>query len=134
MLSVSNSLYELPSYDASVDKWLLQSRKSPDECLIARTFNYTLFDGDGKYTFIYDGKSVKPTPRTLRVYGADHLQPIVSKLARKTVRKVVSDSSDDPKSLARKGQEGFRSLDDILASRGLSHFKPVLAGNPDGDD
>lgn len=121
MLSVSNSLYEQPSFDASADKWLLQSRMSPDECLIARTFNYTIIDGDSKYTFIFDGKSVKPTPRTLRVYGADYLQPLVSKLARKTVRKVVSDSNVDLNGLAQQGDPDLRSLDEILESFGYSH-------------
>lgn len=133
MLSVSNSLYELPSYDASIGKWLLQSRKSVDECLVARTFNYTIINGDSKYTFIYDGKSVKPTPRTLRVYGADYLQPKVSKLASRIVQRQASSSSVG-KTDEEVCTESGDSLEDILVKAGVSHLQPKSFNNVNGND
>jgi hypothetical protein len=65
-------------------------RRKTDEVTYASQFNYTVplsEDSSDRITFTYNGSSVKPTPRTLRINGAERLAPIVSRLAKnETVR------------------------------------------------
>jgi hypothetical protein len=49
--------------------------------LVAYAFNYTCVSNDTKATFKYCGGSVKPSARTLRIYGAEVLQSVVRDLA-----------------------------------------------------
>lgn len=46
-------------------------------------FTYTFIQPESgdKMSFVYDGASVKPTFRTLRLYGAEKLQPVVAIMA-----------------------------------------------------
>lgn len=52
-------------------------------------FVYTIQDRQSgeRASFIYDGSSVKPAPRTLRLYGAEALRPLIAKLSKLTNRK-----------------------------------------------
>lgn len=91
MLAVSSRKYFLPQRQED-GYWQLYRRDNAEEIINTRTFNYTIefdqvdIDADPRYgkfkaTFIYDGTSVKPNMRAIRRYGADRLQPIVSKLS-----------------------------------------------------
>jgi len=83
MLSVSAMDYYVPvqiSQDNMVS-WRLDRRGS-DEFTSATKFNYTAFFENDKATFIYDGPSVKPSPRTLRVFGSEWTSKAVSILSR----------------------------------------------------
>jgi hypothetical protein len=60
-------------------------RRKTDEVTYASQFNYTVplsEDSSDRITFIYNGSSVKPTPRTLRINGAERLASVVSRLAK----------------------------------------------------
>lgn len=84
MLSVSSLNYYVPVKADNVQGsvgWLLY-RKDSDEITFARQFNYTVVDGTRRATFSYDGKSVKPSPRTLRIFGAQRTGDCVSYLSR----------------------------------------------------
>lgn len=89
MLSLDSRRYQIPR---RVDSgWEVEAEN--ETRIIRQPFNYTLYSlkfrgvhYEGKYTFIYDGNSVRPTYRTLRVYGAEQLQPIISALSRKRKR------------------------------------------------
>lgn len=90
MLAVSGTRYHLPikvSGDTGVS-WLLVPRKGEDRT-IAHTFNFTMrvkFIKDEfceRFTARYDGSSVKPAGRTLRVFGSDRCQRVVSYLSSK---------------------------------------------------
>jgi hypothetical protein len=81
--------------------WVLSSTKGADDfATILRKFNYTVliepnaFDNVGKMTFCYDRGSVKPSPRTLRMYGAELLGPIVKMLAANKAELRVEDLID----------------------------------------
>jgi hypothetical protein len=85
MLSVTSDNYQLPigfREDGQV-KWKLY-RFNSDEVIVATQFNYTVASIDGdpskRMTFTYCGPSIKPSPRTLRVFGAQFLSEMVSKL------------------------------------------------------
>jgi len=88
MLAVSGARYYLPvkqTGDQGV-YWLLIPREGEDR-MFAPKFNYTLrvkFEKDEfceRFTACYNGKSVKPAPRTLRVFGAQRCQRVVSYLS-----------------------------------------------------
>jgi hypothetical protein len=84
MLSVSSLNYYVPVKANNVQGsvgWLLY-RKDSDEITFARQFNYTVVDGTRRATFSYDGKSVKPSPRTLRIFGAQRTGDCVSYLSQ----------------------------------------------------
>lgn len=84
MLSVSSLNYYIPVKTNNVHNgigWLLYRRNS-DEITYAKQFNYTVVDGTRKATFSYDGKSVKPSPRTLRIFGAQRTGDCVSYLSQ----------------------------------------------------
>lgn len=49
--------------------------------IVASHFVFTFVEGPFKASFTYSNASVKPTPRTLRVYGASALKDFVSKLS-----------------------------------------------------
>jgi hypothetical protein len=84
MLSVSSLNYFLPvrtiNSDNEVRWWL--NRIDSDDAVYAKSFNYTVIDGDEKATFVFNGSSVKPSPRTLRIYGAERTGSYVSILSR----------------------------------------------------
>lgn len=87
MLSVSAQEYFVPVKVVKGDDmcWSLHRRDS-EEYTATRRFNYTIFgDEGGKMTFTYDENSVKPSPRTLRIYGPmGNLGKVVSALSRNT--------------------------------------------------
>lgn len=84
MLSLDDKYYQIPG--KSEGGWMLQGMR--ETRWIEQPFHYTMhgftFRGvkyEGKFTFVYDGNSVRPNARTLRLYGAEMLQPIVSALS-----------------------------------------------------
>jgi len=88
MLAISSTKYYLPvklTGDSGI-RWLLVARKGDDQTF-ATKFNYTLqvkFEDDefcDRFTACYDGSSVKPAARTLRVFGAERCQRVVSYLS-----------------------------------------------------
>lgn len=93
MLSVSMDEYFIPTRMENKEQgvfWRLRSVKGEDS-ILARTFNYTFrvvqyaesgSEGEsaGRMTFTYNGSSVKATPRTLRIYGAECISSITSVL------------------------------------------------------
>jgi hypothetical protein len=92
MLSVSSSKYFVPVRHKLPNgqmTWALV-RHEANDMMIATSFNYTFKvlktrQGDSdRATLVYDGTSVKPTPRTLRVYGTDWCQKIVSIMSTNT--------------------------------------------------
>lgn len=95
MLSVSNWDYQIPAKvnasTPSETSWLMKNRKGSDKVL-ASQFNYTIHlvnaadDSEGRLTFTYDGVSVKPTSRTLRIYGSECISRIVSVLCSITTK------------------------------------------------
>jgi hypothetical protein len=97
MLSISAKDYYLPVRysDGGVVRWALYRRKT-DEVTYASQFNYTVQlseDSSDRITFIYNGSSVKPTPRTLRLNGAERLAPVVSMLAKNEGMNIAFDYS-----------------------------------------
>lgn len=84
MLSVSSLNYYVPVRADDVQRgigWLLY-RKDSNEITYATQFNYTVVEGARRATFSYDGKSVKPSPRTLRIFGAQRTGDCVSYLSQ----------------------------------------------------
>jgi hypothetical protein len=88
MLAVNGKEYLVPVKTVDSDggvAWKLihheLSGATADDYTIAKRFNYTQGNGSERVTFTYDAASVKPNPRTLRVYGAEQLQRLVSALA-----------------------------------------------------
>lgn len=88
MLAVNGKEYLVPVKTVDSDggvAWKLVhhefSGATADDYTIAKRFNYTQGTGSERVTFTYDAASVKPNPRTLRVYGAEQLQRLVSALA-----------------------------------------------------
>jgi len=90
MLAVSSRKYYLPA--KSDEGWFLYRRDNVDESLWSKSFNYTIMwdeatveenpdAGKFKATFEYNGASVRPNMRTLRKYGAEKLQSIISRLS-----------------------------------------------------
>lgn len=97
MLAVSFNKYELPlkviDSDNLTVSWSLTRRNSTaNDRIEATKFAYTfdLLDEeaniDDRFTAIYDGDSVKPAPRTLRVFGADSCSRVVSLLSSMTTK------------------------------------------------
>jgi len=95
MLSVSNVDYAPPirifNEDGSLMGWLLEgkgSREGEDlQIGSQKPFNYTIIPLGSvgikeRLTFMYDGLSVKPSARSLRVYGTANLGKLVKALAR----------------------------------------------------
>jgi len=92
MLAVNSRKYRIPVKSKDVEGntvWrLYPNNESNHDYITAYTFNYTwvdhLFHGKFRATFNYEGDHVKPSPRTLRVYGANALNDVVLKLATNT--------------------------------------------------
>lgn len=81
MLSVDSKTYAMPCLDLETMMWYI-NRLDNDETIVSSTFHYTTWNDDGeRLTFKYNGKSVSPTPRTLRLFGAENLKSIISELA-----------------------------------------------------
>lgn len=93
MLSVSNVDYAPPirifNEDGSLMGWLLEGRGSREgedlQIGAQKPFNYTVVPldvgGRERITFMYDGLSVKPSARSLRVYGNANIGQLVKALA-----------------------------------------------------
>lgn len=92
MLAVNSKDYFTPVKltKNNQNSWLLFSRTHSGEALTAFKFNFTIpiCDNTGKqvnhFTLTYDGVSVKPTPRSLRVFKSDICQKVVSKFSSNT--------------------------------------------------
>jgi hypothetical protein len=94
MLAISGKLYEIPIKCISDTKdvyWSLVRRNSDGEDRIeASKFSYTfdLLDDatniKDRFTAIYDHASVKPAPRSLRIFGAERCSKLVSGLSNCT--------------------------------------------------
>lgn len=89
MLAVNDGKYLLPVKIRSMDGqtvWRL-FRKGASDYITSARFNYTIdFPGSNndRLTFEYDGASVKPAPRTLRLEGASMCSAFVSVLSSNT--------------------------------------------------
>lgn len=85
MLAINSSKFSVPVRMKSADGdtvWKLISDIGIGlDYMVAYTFNYTWTYGEWRATFHYEGGSVKPSPRTLRVYGAEVLEDVVLALA-----------------------------------------------------
>jgi hypothetical protein len=85
MLAVTNKDYYMPCYDVVAECWCLNRRRSA-ETIFTKRCNYTLFinrkTGENeRLTFTYDGTSVKPSGRTLRIFGAKNSSWYTSRAA-----------------------------------------------------
>lgn len=85
MLAINSGKYQTPVRMKDADGetvWKLVPVSGMElDYMVAYTFNYTWTDGEWRATFHYEGGSVKPSPRTLRVYGAEVLRDVVLALA-----------------------------------------------------
>lgn len=92
MVSLDSADYSLPrrvKLKNGVSAWQVNSRRA-FEFRILEEFNFTILASDlvvlglgheEKLTFVYrPNGNIKAAPRTLRVYGAQYLGPIISKL------------------------------------------------------
>lgn len=98
MLAVDSQMYNVPVRTSS--GWCLVSKGESRDVIHVDRFRWTLAAGDklttsrgdeieGRATFEYNSTSVKPSPRTLRVFGAEKLRGVISYLAsRKETPKV----------------------------------------------
>jgi hypothetical protein len=94
MLAMSDRYYYVPRrYDTETDTvWIINrigsSEENPDYT-VASNFNYTaLVYIDGKLerlTFEYHGRSVRPSIRTLRKFGSEFINPLISKLSQNKI-------------------------------------------------
>jgi len=124
VLAVNSDKYCLPVRIKDEDgevTWKLYSDADLSDCgyLVAAFFNYTCVSSGTKATFKYSGGSVKPSARTLRIYGAEVLQSVVRDLA----------TNKDPR---RNGRDIVDKLDYELA-RPIRE-KNSLSRNVDDDD
>lgn len=90
MLAVDSQMYNVPVRTSS--GWCLVSKGESRDVIHVDRFRWTLAKGDklttsrgdeieGRATFEYNSTSVKPSPRTLRVFGAEKLRGVISYLA-----------------------------------------------------
>lgn len=96
MLSISNKYYSTPlrQKDGTNVYWRVNRGNGSNECLNVKKFSYTIrlqtttSDGNtyaiDRMTFLYDGSSVKPAPRTLRIFGSEGVARITKLLANAT--------------------------------------------------
>lgn len=105
MLSLSSKNYSIPVKEddgSGIIKWRLFSLRG-DDVTVASTFRYVIiiqYDGgeQDRLSFMYDGNSVRPDGRTLRLYGPRNnndsyfLNFLVSKLSLNT--KVWDNNAD----------------------------------------
>lgn len=87
MLAISSTKYRIPIKKVTdgLTRWMIISRIGEDR-LVAVKFNYTITVKFGdefceRFTAHYDGSSVKPAARTLRVFGSERCQRVVSFLS-----------------------------------------------------
>jgi hypothetical protein len=90
MLAIDSSKYNRPKYDPLIGMWLIEPHDPESGSpVFADHFNYTIIIKGERLTFQYDGKSVKCSPRTLRLFGAEQTRPWISELSRmRTERKL----------------------------------------------
>lgn len=90
MLAVDSQMYNVPV--RTRNGWCLVSKGESRDVIHVDRFRWTLANGDklttshgdeieGRATFEYNSTSVKPSPRTLRVFGAEKLRGVISYLA-----------------------------------------------------
>lgn len=91
MLAISSKQYKVPCVgkrDANGKplSWVVKSQDGAEIIGVGKPFNYTIFyeysNRVGRYTFTYDGASVKPTARTLRILGLECASRVVSRLCQ----------------------------------------------------
>jgi len=86
MLAINSNQYCVPTREENPEtglSWRMYDNKGANY-LVSCNFTYTFVEGPFKASFTYNLASVKPTPRTLRVYGASALKDFVSKLSSNT--------------------------------------------------
>lgn len=112
MLAIDSSRFKRPKYSQLTRMWLLQPNEDNGTSTYADKFSYTILESNGKMTFMYDGKSVKASPRTLRIYGAEIVNPLISELAQ---TKITTDETQVTKEV---DPDLFTTgdLDSLLAS------------------
>jgi hypothetical protein len=101
MLAINSLKYMIPYKSQDSEHYWSVDRRNVAETLQTNTFNYTLLiptrakRDDGvvcsarvKFTFVYDGPSVRPSGKTLRIFGSDITSEFVSWLS---TRKQPSD-------------------------------------------
>lgn len=87
MWAITSKQYHLPVMDTGDDNtfsnWVIVKDGLKESVEKVDPFVYTLIsiDGSERLSFVYDGKSVKPAIRTLKIYGAESLSPMIKKLA-----------------------------------------------------
>lgn len=91
MLALSSKQYKVPCVgrrdkDGKPIGWVIRSQDGTEAIGVSKPFNYTIFceysNRVGRYTFTYDGASVKPTARTLRILGSECASRVVSRLCQ----------------------------------------------------
>jgi hypothetical protein len=102
MFAVSSVNYKVPEYfgpeeTGGVEEWGLEERRSTVRMFLTDAFNYTFILSNEeknvkeRMTFTFHQKSVKPTGRTLRVYG----QQVTSRIAKIMSRGYVSGMAEE---------------------------------------
>lgn len=93
MLAVSNREYYIPR-KVNEDGWAIRHRNG--DVTLSKQFTYTVisedFYGKGepeRLSFIYNGRSVKPSPRTLRIFGSKYCSWWTAELANNEVDRLV---------------------------------------------
>jgi hypothetical protein len=104
MLAVDSRMYKVPERIGT--GWRLESLGDSKDVILVDRFKWTLVEGhrletswgdeiEGRATFEYDCNSVKPSVRTLRVYGADYLRPIISYLSSRKFSAPMEEGKSD---------------------------------------
>lgn len=88
MLALSAKDYYLPVCMPDDEKWMIE-RINGDDMIVAREFSFTcpvIHEGSkDRFTFYYNGLSVRPAPRTLRRFGSTVTSSVVSRLSQLTM-------------------------------------------------
>lgn len=87
MLAVNSKRYRIPQRirDGDGVAWILKpTGQDFGEVTRVERFTYTYLYNGQRASFVYDGASVKPSPRTLRVFGAEKTGSVVKFLASNT--------------------------------------------------
>jgi hypothetical protein len=100
MLAVSDQEYYLPvkTGEGEATQWWLY-RKNSDDVVMSKHFTYTVInhfvhsDQPARLSFEFQASSVKPKPRTLRVFGAEVCNRFTRVLANNTTLRMSIDFS-----------------------------------------
>jgi hypothetical protein len=97
MLTISDKEYLMPIREVQDDGtviWHIERKSGNWEVISSKHFQYTIhvtkvLPEIHHLTFVYDGRSVKPAPRTLRLLGSQMAEKFTAKLANNEKRVII---------------------------------------------